>query len=150
MSELVRFGVAMDRQLLAEFDERIALRGYENRSEALRDLVRADLTEAAFDAGESLTATLTLVFARKQRLEVTHLLDANANLVVAVLALDVDAERVLEIVAVRGVAGSLNALAGRISGIRGVFSAELTIACVNVDPKGRIVDRKGRGRAAGK
>jgi CopG family nickel-responsive transcriptional regulator len=145
MSELVRFGVAMDRQLLAEFDERIALRGYETARSVARS-VRADLTEAV-RRGESLTATLTLVFARKQ-LE-THSW-TNANLVVAVLALDVDAERVLEIVAVRGVAGSLNALAGRISGIRGVFSAELTIACVNVDPKGRIVDRKGRGRAAGK
>ena len=47
MSDLVRFGVAMDRTLLAEFDRRIAARGYENRSEALRDLIRADLTREA-------------------------------------------------------------------------------------------------------
>jgi CopG family transcriptional regulator, nickel-responsive regulator len=131
MSELVRFGVAMDRQLLAEFDERIQTRGYENRSEALRDLVRADLTKAAWEAGESVTGTLTIVFARKQRGEVTRLLDENASLVVAVLGLEVDADRVLDIVAVRGLAGSLNALAGRLSGMRGVFSAELTIACVD-------------------
>ena len=38
MSDLVRFGVAMDRALLKQFDDRIAARGYENRSEALRDL----------------------------------------------------------------------------------------------------------------
>lgn len=142
MSELVRFGVAMDRELLSDFDERIALRGYENRSEALRDLVRADLTKAAFEAGEALTGTLTVVFARKQRPEVTRLLDENANLVVAVLGLEVDAERVLEIVAVRGLAGSLNKLADRLSGVRGVFNAQLTIACVA--PKGRLT------RAAGK
>ena len=39
MSELVRFGVAMEKALLFEFDRRIATQGYENRSEALRDLV---------------------------------------------------------------------------------------------------------------
>lgn len=131
MSELVRFGVAMDRRLLSEFDERIATRGYENRSEALRDLVRSDLTKAAWEAGESVTGTLTIVFARKQRPEVARALDENASLVVATLGIDVDADRVLDLVAVRGLAGSLNTLAGRLSGMRGVFNAELTIACVD-------------------
>lgn len=131
MGELVRFGVAMDRQLLAEFDERIATRGYENRSEALRDLVRADLTKAAWEAGESVTGTLTIVSSRKQRPEVARLLDENASLVVAVMGLEIDSDRVLDVVALRGLAGSLNAIAGRLSGMRGVLSAELAIACVN-------------------
>jgi len=131
MSELVRFGVAMDRQLLAEFDERIAARGYENRSEALRDLVRADLTKAAWEGGERVSGTLTLVFARKQRSEVARVLEENASLIVATLGLEIDSERALDIVAVRGLAGSLAALAGRLSGMRGVFNAELTIACVD-------------------
>ncbi len=62
MSDLVRFGVAMDRALLADFDRRITAQGYENRSEALRDLVRADLTRAALDEGAEVAATLTLVY----------------------------------------------------------------------------------------
>ena len=67
MSDLVRFGVAMDRALLSEFDRRIAARGYENRSEALRDLVRADLTRAAWSEGATVAATLTVVYARRAR-----------------------------------------------------------------------------------
>ena len=61
MSDLVRFGVAMERELLQEFDRRIAAKGYENRSEALRDLVRADLVRAAWDGGAQITATLTQI-----------------------------------------------------------------------------------------
>ena len=37
MSDLVRFGVAMERELLADFDRRIAERGYENRSEGINN-----------------------------------------------------------------------------------------------------------------
>src|SRR3954471_15862325 len=67
MSDLVRFGVAMDRALLAEFDNRIAARGYENRSEALRDLIRADLTRAAWDQGGHVAATITVVYDTEAR-----------------------------------------------------------------------------------
>ena len=142
MSELVRFGVAMDRQLLAEFDERITKRGYENRSEALRDLVRADLTKAAWEGGESVTGTLTVVLSRRQRAEVARVFDENAALVVATLGVDLDGDRVINVVLVRGLAGRLNALAGRLAGLRGVLNAELTIASVDgrveVDPDGRM------------
>ena len=62
MSDLVRFGVAMERSLLERFDERIARKGYENRSEALRDLVRADLLRDAWDRGGEGVATITLVY----------------------------------------------------------------------------------------
>ena len=62
MSELVRFGVAIERPLLDAFDAHIARRGYENRSEALRDLVRADLAQDAWDRGEQAVATISLIY----------------------------------------------------------------------------------------
>lgn len=134
MSDLVRFGVAMDRALLADFDQRIAARGYENRSEALRDLVRADLTKAAWEAGEPVAATLTLVFAKKQRTEVAKLLEQReGETVVAHVTVPLDAERSLEVVVLRGKAGDLVALAGRVGGMRGVLSSDLAIACVDLD-----------------
>jgi len=130
MSDLVRFGVAMDRDLLARFDERIATRGYENRSEALRDLVRADLTKAAFEGGELVTATLTLVFRRKQRPDVARLLDQSAS-VVSHLGMPLDDDRALEVAVLKGQAFDLMALAGKLGGMRGVLSADLTIACAD-------------------
>jgi len=45
VEEIVRFGVSMEKNLLAGFDELISRKGYTNRSEALRDLVRDHLVE---------------------------------------------------------------------------------------------------------
>jgi Arc/MetJ-type ribon-helix-helix transcriptional regulator len=59
-SELVRFGVAMDNDLLDRFDALIARRGYATRSEALRDLVRGALVEAHLEADGPAVATALL------------------------------------------------------------------------------------------
>jgi CopG family nickel-responsive transcriptional regulator len=132
LSDLVRFGVAMDRALLSEFDERIAQRGYENRSEALRDLVRADLTRAAQQAGGQVTATASIVLARRQRAELTRVLgELEPGVVVAQLELGLDEERALLLLVVRGPAGELERTAGRVAGLRGVLGCELTIACAS-------------------
>jgi CopG family nickel-responsive transcriptional regulator len=131
VSELVRFGVAMDRELLSEFDRRIAARGYENRSEALRDLVRADLTRDDWERGAHVAATLTLVCDRRSgdlpgRL--AELEEAHPGLVAGTLRLPLDSNRSLEVMALRGPAGDLEGLAGRIAGQKGVLSCELTLA----------------------
>jgi CopG family nickel-responsive transcriptional regulator len=131
MSDLVRFGVAMDRALLAEFDQRIAARGYENRSEALRDLIRADLTRAAWDGGALVAATITLIYSSQVREIVARLTDTereHMGIVVASLRVPLDLERSLEVMVVRGAAAALEAFAGRLSGTRGVLSCELTPA----------------------
>ena len=45
MTDLARFGISLDQQLLERFDGLIARKGYVNRSEAIRDLIRNDLVE---------------------------------------------------------------------------------------------------------
>ena len=45
MEDIVRFGVSMDSRLLKKFDKYIAEKGYANRSEAIRDLIRHNLVE---------------------------------------------------------------------------------------------------------
>ncbi len=133
MSDLVRFGVAMDRALLAEFDRRIAALGYENRSEALRDLIRADLTREAGKAGALVAATVTLVYSSKARELVTRLADAEgeqSGLVVSSLRTAVDADRTLEALVVRGPADVITAFAGRLAGTKGVLSCDVTLAAV--------------------
>jgi CopG family transcriptional regulator, nickel-responsive regulator len=131
MSDLVRFGVAMDRALLTQFDRRIAARGYENRSEALRDLVRADLTRAAWDQGALVVATLTVVYAPAVRAELMRLAEpepAERNLLVASQHVRIDAGRSLDVMILRGRADELGAVAGKIAGFKGVLSCELTVA----------------------
>jgi CopG family nickel-responsive transcriptional regulator len=136
MSDLVRFGVAMDRTLLSDFDRRIAARGYENRSEALRDLIRADLTRADWERGARVAATLTVVYEDAVRDLVgglTGLEGEHAGLVVASLRVPLSPGRSLEVMAVRGAASGLTALAGHLAGTKGVLSCELTLAATLPD-----------------
>ncbi len=137
MGDLVRFGVAMDRALLSDFDARISQRGYENRSEALRDLVRADLTKAALDSGEPVVASFTVVCSKKQRTEVASAIDEGRGAaVIAQMAVPLGPDRELFVAALRGRAGDLAQLAGRIGGMRGVLSAELSVASVERGARG--------------
>src|SRR3954464_9008224 len=102
MSDLVRFGVAMDRTLLADFDRRIAAQGYENRSEALRDLIRADLTRAAWDDGARVAATLAIVYAPEVRdlvLRITEIEADYAGAVISSMLVRLDEGRLLQVMA---------------------------------------------------
>ena len=128
MSDLVRFGVAMDRVLLADFDRRIASQGYENRSEALRDLVRADLTRAAWEGGAVVAAVITVVYTPGVQVLVHKLAAFEHGTIVSSLHVHLDAERCLEVFAAKGRGTELSSLAGQISGTRGVLSCELTLA----------------------
>ncbi|WP_437728706.1 nickel-responsive transcriptional regulator NikR [Sorangium sp. So ce861] len=131
MSDLVRFGVAMDRALLAEFDRRITAQGYENRSEALRDLVRADLTRAAWDEGAEVAATLTVVYAPEVRelvLRISELEERHAGSVISSMLVRLDEGRVLQVMALKGRGAELSGLAGQLAGAKGVLSCALTPA----------------------
>jgi CopG family nickel-responsive transcriptional regulator len=131
MSDLVRFGVAMERALLERFDERIARKGYENRSEALRDLIRADLLRDVWDRGGEGVATITLVYDASVR-EVTeriHAIQREAgDRVISSMHTYLGRERCLEVIVVRGSSARLRALADRLLGLRGVLSGEMVAA----------------------
>src|SRR5260370_31282684 len=63
MSELSRIGVAIDSDLLKKFDRLIASRGYTNRSEAFRDLIRDELVQKSWESPDSqVVGTVTLVY----------------------------------------------------------------------------------------
>lgn len=137
MSDLVRFGVAMERVLLERFDERIARKGYENRSEALRDLVRADLLRDAWERGGDGVATITLVYDTSVR-DITERLLAiereAGERVVSTLRVQLTQQRCLEVIVARGSSAKLRALADRLLGLRGVLSGELVAAASEIPP----------------
>ena len=69
MSTLSRIGVAIDSDLLAKFDDLISSRGYTNRSEAFRDLIRDELVHKAWEKPDSeVVCTVTLVYDHHVRL----------------------------------------------------------------------------------
>lgn len=121
----------MERGLLADFDRRIADRGYENRSEAIRDLVRADLTRAAYDQGATVIATITVVYAPHVRAEIVALCDAGPHQPDVMLAsqhVRIDRTRHLETFVLRAKADKLAEIAGKMAGTKGVLSCETCVA----------------------
>lgn len=132
MSDLLRFGVSIDEELLTSFDELIRRRGYATRSEALRDLVREALVSSRTEADETaqVLGSLTLVYdhhARdlaKQMMQHQH---QHHDLVISVLHVHVNHDDCMEVIALRGQAGEVRALANGLLSLKGVKHGALFI-----------------------
>ena len=124
MSNTVRFGVSMDAELLSEFDAFCRLRGYETRSEALRDLIRDALVRDMGTHPESEVAgTLTLVYDHHKS-DLTQRLTAAQHeaheRILATLHVHLDHHNCLEVLALKGPSGEIMALADQILAVKGV------------------------------
>ncbi|EKD27489.1 MAG: nickel response regulator, partial [uncultured bacterium] len=62
MSELIRFGVSLDKELSEKFDKTIRQKGYANRSEAIRDLIREDLVNQEWQRDGEIAGAITLIY----------------------------------------------------------------------------------------
>ncbi|MGZ8463613.1 MAG: nickel-responsive transcriptional regulator NikR [Candidatus Deferrimicrobiaceae bacterium] len=124
MAGVIRFGVSLDERLLAKFDRLIGGKGYANRSEAIRDLIRESLVRKQWELGDAdAVGTLTLVYGHETReLEerLTELQHAHFRTIVSTLHVHLDAHHCLEVLILRGKAALLKSIADRLIGTRGV------------------------------
>ena len=133
MSELVRFGLAFDGDLLERVDKRNEAKGYVNRSEAIRDLIRAELLEHSVDPRANATGTLTLVYDHHVRELSDRLTDMQHDLgehVISTMHVHLDHDHCLEVIVMRGPAGLLEEAASRIVATKGVIHGKLTLTGV--------------------
>jgi len=131
MSELVRFGVSLEADLLRDFDRLIEEKGYTNRSEALRDLMRDYLVQADWSAlkGEQ-AATLTLIYNHHVREINDHLTEMQhdfPDLIICTTHVHLSAHTCLEVLIMRGRPAELRAMADRLIATRGVQHGKLTM-----------------------
>lgn len=133
MSELIRFGVSVDAELLKSFDELIKNRNYENRSEALRDLMRDSLVKSQIeDSPETSEAlgSLTLVYdhhASELNAKMNELQHDHHNLVVSVLHVHISHDDCLEVIVLRGSIREIRHLADGLLSLKGVKHGKLFI-----------------------
>lgn len=124
MPGITRFGVSLDEGLLARFDRLIGGKGYANRSEAIRDLIRDSLVRDQWELGDAdAVGTLTLVYDHETReLEdrLTELQHAHYKAIVSTLHVHLDAHHCLEVLVLRGKAALLKSIADKLIGTRGV------------------------------
>lgn len=132
MSELVRFGVSLDAELLEEFDALCARRGYASRSEALRDVIRQTLLEDKSERPDlPATGVLSLVYDHHQHdlaHQLTHRQHDAHECIVATVHVHLDHHNCLEILVLKGTAGGIGELADQLRAIRGVKYGSFTFA----------------------
>jgi CopG family nickel-responsive transcriptional regulator len=130
-SELCRIGVAIPKELLDEFDASIERRGYENRSEAFRDLIRAALIEEDLAKDQQLAVgTLTLVYdhhVRQLSERLTEMQHEHHQQVVSTLHVHLDHHNCLEVLVLRGKAGEIRSIADKLIAAKGVHHGKLTL-----------------------
>ncbi len=128
-TDLVRFGVAMDRPLLERFDAIVSDRGV-TRSEVLRDLVRAEVARARVTGGAPAVATLTLVYdhhVRELSERLTEFQHQLGDRVRSTLHIHLDERRCLEVIVMRGRSDELKRVADRLLATRGVTHGGMEI-----------------------
>ena len=137
MGELSRIGVAIDSNLLEKFDQLIAKRGYGNRSEAFRDLIREELVQKAWESPDDLIfGTITLVYDHHVRMLSDKLTDVQHQHFESVLSsmhVHIDHDNCLEVIIVKGRAKDVQHIANALISTKGVKHGRLTITTSGAD-----------------
>ena len=138
MSDIIRFGVSIDQNLLENYDRLIAERGYATRSEALRDLIRETLILQKIEIESKVQAlgSLTLVYdhhARNLSQEMGNFQHKFHEIILSVMHLHVSHDDCLEIIALRGVVSEIVALANGLLSLKGVKNGKLFLTLPSSD-----------------
>ncbi len=130
MSGLVRFGVSIEDELLKQFDEEIERKGYSNRSEAIRDLIRDQIVNEEWQTDEETVGTITIVYDHHTRdlsANLTHIQHSFEGDIRSVLHIHLDHHNCLEVLVVQGKGRLLQQFADQLVSIKGVKHGKLTM-----------------------
>ena len=134
---VVRFSVSLARDLARELDQMTAEKGYDNRSLAIADMIRAHLIEhrQQMGAGE-IAGSITLVYDHhRHHLQdlLTDLQHEHREVIISSLHCHLDHDHCLEVLAVRGKAAAIKQLADEMIAAKGVKHGKLTITSTGKD-----------------
>lgn len=131
MSDITRFGVSIDTRLVRKFDALMDRKGYSNRSEAIRDLIRDRLVEDEWEAGSRETVgTITLVYdhhTRELEHELTEMQHHAFHQIISALHVHLDAHNCLEVLVLKGRGRDIRRISDRLIGTKGVKHGKLTM-----------------------
>ena len=137
---LERIGVSLEDDLLEKFDRLIAEKGYVNRSEAIRDLIRDALVQRAFtqesDRREERVAVVTLVYdhdSASLAQKLAHIQHENHKAVVSALHVHMDEHNCLEVLVLRGRGKDVVAMGEGLVSTKGVKYGKLVPATTGQD-----------------
>lgn len=131
MGETIRFGISIDDGLLERFDRLVTEKGFINRSEAIRDLIRDALVEQTWEAGnEETVGTVTLVYDHHVHDLADRLTDIqhdHHDRIISTLHVHLDHHNCLEVLIVRGKSSQIKSIADSLIGVKGVKHGKLVM-----------------------
>lgn len=136
MSELVRASLSIEQELIERFDRFVEESGHDNRSEAIRDLIRARLIEEEWDRGPGVAvASVTLLYDHSQR-KLTRQLEEHGHehhdVVLSSMHIHVSADVCLEVVVLRGAPDEIRHVANHLIGMPGVLQGRAVYSRVDL------------------
>jgi CopG family nickel-responsive transcriptional regulator len=131
MQNIVRFGVSIDEHLLEHFDALIARKGYVNRSEAIRDLIRTMIAnEDISDPETDAIGTLSIVYnhhAAELADKLNDLQHHSFKNIVSTTHIHLDEHNCLEVLILKGKTRDIKSIADKLSAIKNVKNGQLTL-----------------------
>jgi len=130
-----RVTVTLDDDLMRELDELIAARGYQNRSEAIRDLARAGVRQSVIDTGKAKSCVAALVYvydhhSRELSKRLTQIFHDHHDLALSTLHVHLDHESCMEVAVLRGKTASVKHLAEHVIAERNIRHGQLVLVPV--------------------
>ena len=127
---VTRFGISIEDSLLKGFDKLIKRKGYSNRSEAVRDLIRDSLVMEEWESSTAETVgTITIVYSHETRELTDTLTDLQHHYhhsIISSMLIHLDEHNCLETIVVKGRAKDIKTVADKLIGTKGVKHGKLT------------------------
>jgi len=137
MEKCMRFGVSLPERLLARFDRQIRQKGYANRSEAIRDLIRQSLVESEWEqSGGETAAAVVLVYDHHKRGVTEQLTGAqhdHHDNVISTMHAHLDHKNCIEVVLLRGIARVVKHIADKLASAKHVKLGKFVPATLGKD-----------------
>lgn len=135
---LARFSVSLPADLLDELDDMVVQRKLPNRSHAIAEMAREQLTEHARELGsKSMAGTISLVYDYRKRNLQRKLADIQHHhylMVVTSMHVYLEHDQSLEVLLVQGPARELRQLADKLAACKGVKHAKLSLTATSMPP----------------
>ena len=126
-----RVGVSFEPRLLSKFDTLLKKRGYTNRSEAIRDLIRKEIIESEMKEEDAeVIGTLTIIYDHEIgniTNKLLHLQHHHHEEITFTTHIHVDERTCLEIVVIRGQLSRVKKFSENIKALKGVKHGQLAI-----------------------
>lgn len=131
MPDLVRFGVSIGSELLQSFDALIESKGYVNRSEAIRDLIRDYLVEYEWEQDLETVGIVTIVYdhhTRELPELLTNIQHEYYKMIISSIHIHIDEDNCMEVIIIRGKGSKIKEIADKLISTKEVKHGKLMMA----------------------